>query len=142
MRAEKFAKTLDKNPPTEPSVLFPLSAIEALQRDPLFVESDDEGDDDELISTVAPSLQAAHTGADPGRITDEDIEESSADEGVEIPSLSGGTSLNIVCTKKRRTKIGGRQPKHHKKAKVPAVIQERDGMIVLTSTFPSARILN
>ena len=126
MRASRFVNTLDKTPPTE-SVLFPLASLEEMYCDPLAVESDDETEDEPLPS--APSLADAlinrdPNAPDPGRITDEDIQ-SSEDEGVEVPQLSGGTSTNIIQSKKRRSNIGGRTPKHNKKVKIPAVEIEK-----------------
>lgn len=126
MRASRFVNTLDKTPPTE-SVLFPLASLEEMYCDPLAVESDDKTEDEPLPS--APSLADAlinrdPNAPDPGRITDEDIQ-SSEDEGVEVPQLSGGTSTNIIQSKKRRSNIGGRTPKHNKKVKIPAVEIEK-----------------
>ena len=49
------------------------------------LDSDDEDDNEDLVSVETPSLTSAHTGDDPGHITDEEIESWSEEEGLRFP---------------------------------------------------------
>jgi len=103
MRASKHVATIDQDPPTKASLLWPIEAIEGLQCESMPPQElspkptvNDQGDDVIIDSE--------------DEVSDEDT------EGTAVAELSGSTATTILRPNLRRSKVGGKPPKRGTKA--------------------------